>query len=154
MTPDDLGRPLGDAPNDTGSTTGGRPAAAAPAGYPEPVGRRALPGDRVLHRTRTETWLFGVLGFVIVLVALLIFILQNSQTVAIHYFTARGHLPLAVAMLFAAIAGVLLVAIPTGVRVLQLRRTTRRRARDGAVPGAAGSVIEGGGDHRAGGPSA
>lgn len=150
MTHDDLSRPLGDAPNDTGSTTAGRPAAAEPAGYPEPVGRRTVPGDRIVHRTRTETWLFGVLGFVIVLVALLIFILQNSQTVAIHYFTARGHLPLAVAMLFAAIAGVLLVAIPAGARVLQVRRTTRRRARGGATPGTAEPAFEDGADHRVG----
>ena len=63
-----------------------------------------------------------------------IFIVQNSQEVSIHFVTARGHLSLAVAMLFAAVAGVLLVAIPSGFRMLQLRKSHRlgRKTRTGA----------------------
>lgn len=150
MTHDDLSRPLPDSSKETGSASARDPqTAGAQSALPrEPRGRRPTSKDRVVHRTRSETWLFGLLGFAIVLIALLIFILQNSQSVAIHYFTARGHLPLAVAMLFAAIAGVLLVAIPTGVRALQLRRSARRRAREAAA-GTTGSVLD---DHRDDGP--
>ena len=62
----------------------------------------------------------------IVLLLLLIFILENSQTVDIAYFGAHGHLPLGVALLLAAIAGILLVVIPVAGRIFQLRRVARR----------------------------
>jgi len=64
-----------------------------------------------------------------VLLLLLIFILENSQTVDIAYFGAHGHLPLGVALLLAAVAGILLVAIPVAGRIYQLRRMAKRRHR-------------------------
>lgn len=64
----------------------------------------------------------------IVLLLLLIFILENGRSVDIVYFGAHGHLPLGVALLLAAILGVLLVLIPGGGRMLQLRRAARRHA--------------------------
>lgn len=73
-------------------------------------------------------WIALVLG-AIVLLLLLIFILENSQQVGIAYFGAHGHLPLGVALLLAAIAGILLVVIPGAGRMLQLRTTARRHAR-------------------------
>jgi uncharacterized integral membrane protein len=65
-----------------------------------------------------------------VLVALLIFIAQNSAQVSIHYFGFHGRISLAVALLLAAVAGILLVAIPGTVRIVQLRRTVRRQHQD------------------------
>jgi uncharacterized integral membrane protein len=65
----------------------------------------------------------------VVLLLLLIFILENSQEVGIAYFGAHGHLPLGVALLLAAILGILLVVIPGGGRMLQLRMAARRHAR-------------------------
>lgn len=82
--------------------------------------------DHIVRRSLAGTIWVAVVVFAIILIALLIFIVQNSQEVSIHFVTARGHLSLAVAMLFAAVAGVLLVAIPSGLRVLQLRRSHRR----------------------------
>ena len=70
----------------------------------------------------------------LVLLLLLIFILENSQTVDIAYFGAHGHLPLGVALLLAAVAGILLVAIPVAGRIYQLRRTAKRRHREAAAP--------------------
>jgi uncharacterized integral membrane protein len=64
--------------------------------------------------------------FAVILLLLLIFILQNGHTVAISFLGARGHLPLGVALLLAAVLGVLLVAIPGTVRILQLRITAQR----------------------------
>ena len=52
-----------------------------------------------------------------VLVLLLIFILQNSRKVQISYLGAHGHLPLGVALLFAAVRGILLVVIPGTARI-------------------------------------
>ena len=56
------------------------------------------------------------------LIFLLIFILQNSAPVQIIFLNWTGALPTGVALLFAAIAGVLLVALPGAARMLQLRR--------------------------------
>ena len=70
----------------------------------------------------------------LVLLLLLIFILENSQTVDIAYFGAHGHLPLGVALLLAAVAGILLVAIPVAGRIYQLRRTAKRRHRAATAP--------------------
>lgn len=67
-----------------------------------------------------------------VLVLLLIFILQNLRDVTVTYFGASGQLPLGVALLFAAIAGALVVAIVGVARLTQLRLNARRRRRASA----------------------
>jgi uncharacterized integral membrane protein len=51
---------------------------------------------------------------------------ENLGTVDIAFFGAHGHLPLGVAMLVAAVCGVLLVLIPSFGRILHLRRTLHR----------------------------
>jgi uncharacterized integral membrane protein len=63
----------------------------------------------------------------VVLLLLLIFILENGQSVDIAYFGAHGHLPLGVALLLAAVLGILLVLIPGTGRIVQLRRSARRQ---------------------------
>jgi lipopolysaccharide assembly protein A len=62
-----------------------------------------------------------------------VFILENSQQVNIGYFGAHGHLPLGVALLLAAVLGILLVVIPGAGRMIQLRRTARRHRRADAA---------------------
>jgi hypothetical protein len=57
----------------------------------------------------------------------LIFVLQNPDRVNVFFLGAAGTLPLGVAMLFAAVAGALVVALIGSARIIQLRRTTRRR---------------------------
>jgi len=64
--------------------------------------------------------------FAVVLLLLLIFILENSRSVDVAFFGAHGHLPLGVALLLAAVLGILLVVIPGTARIIQLRRTARR----------------------------
>ena len=59
----------------------------------------------MIKRTRTGgVWVASVL-FALVLVLLLIFILENGQRASISDFGAHGHLPLGVALLFAALRG-------------------------------------------------
>jgi uncharacterized integral membrane protein len=79
----------------------------------------------------------------IVLLLLLVFILENSQQAGISYFGAHGHLPLGVALLLAAVAGVLLVSIPGSVRILQLRKTARRHRKTdvAAVQASQGAAV-------------
>jgi uncharacterized integral membrane protein len=83
-------------------------------------------GRRAVRRSRMGgAWVAAVL-FAVVLLLLLVFILENSQQVNIGYFGAHGHLPLGVALLLAAVLGVLLVVVPGAGRMIQLRRTARR----------------------------
>ena len=84
-------------------------------------------------RTRmSSTWIAVICGAVILLL-LLIFILENSQRVDIAYFGFHGHLPLGVALLIAAVCGILLVVIPGIGRIVQLRRSTRRAQQQAVV---------------------
>lgn len=86
-----------------------------------------VPAKRPARSSRVgELWV-GLIVTTVLLVLLLIFILQNSQTVQVDYFGLSGRLPLAVAILLGVVAGALLVAIPGTVRILQLRHSARRR---------------------------
>ncbi len=73
-------------------------------------------------------WVASVL-FALVLALLLIFILDNGQRASISYFGAHAHLPLGVALLFAAVLGILMVVIPGTARIVQLRIAARRHRR-------------------------
>jgi len=107
----------GPAPSDDRPAPGG---SAATGGPPQ-----ASP-HHVVTRTRAGTVWFGAASFAVILVLLLIFILQNSRKVQISYLGAHGHLPLGVALLLAAVLGILLVVIPGTARIIQLRTTVRR----------------------------
>ncbi len=86
--------------------------------------------------------LFGLTLAAVVLLLLLVFILENGQRASISYFGAHGHLPLGVALLLAAVAGVLLVSIPGTVRIIQLRRTARRHRKLDVAAAQAGTSQE------------
>ncbi|WNM41382.1 lipopolysaccharide assembly protein LapA domain-containing protein [Micromonospora halotolerans] len=79
-----------------------------------------------------ELWVVAVV-FAIVLLLLMIFVLQNGQRAEVTFLGAHAALPVGVALLLAAIIGVLLVALPGTARIVQLRMRQRRRAT--AVPG-------------------
>lgn len=85
-----------------------------------------MPPQHVVKRTRMGGLWFAAATFAVVLVLLLIFILENSQKAAISFLGAHGHLPLGVALLFAAVLGILLVVIPGSARIIQLRIVARR----------------------------
>jgi len=114
-------------------------AAAEPGApvQPAPSAGPAAPAQHVVRRTRLGgVWVASVL-FALVLLLLLIFILQNGAKVDIKFFGANGHLPLGVALLLAAVLGVLLVVLPGSARIIQLRRTARRHRKVDAKAGAA-----------------
>jgi uncharacterized integral membrane protein len=96
---------------------------------PSVPGGSAGAAPAVVKRSRTGGLWVGLILSALVLVFLLIFILQNNVPVEINFLGASGTLPTGVALLFAAIAGLLLVAIPGGLRILQLRRAARTGSR-------------------------
>jgi uncharacterized integral membrane protein len=87
---------------------------------------RLEPSAPVIRPTRTGGIWVSVIVAAVVLIFLLIFILQNLTTVTVNLLGFSGSLPLGVAMLFAAIAGAILVAMVGTARILQLRRFARR----------------------------
>ncbi len=97
-----------------------------------PDGLASLPAARPARRstvTRSRMgglWVAAV-TFALVLLLLMIFVLQNGQSVQVSFLGAHGSLPMGVALLLAAIFGVLLVALPGSARIMQLRIRGRRR---------------------------
>jgi uncharacterized integral membrane protein len=103
-----------------------------PAAPPEaPTVPTVQPGkpEHAVRRSRSGGLWTGLILSAIVLIFLLVFILQNQFPVQINFLWFGGSVPVGVALLLAAIAGLLLVAIPGGVRMMQLRRAARRAAR-------------------------
>lgn len=71
------------------------------------------------------TWVALIAG-AIVLILLLIFILQNNVPATFNYFNLTFTLPLGVAMLFAAIGGMLIMGLFGSIRLFQLGHRVRK----------------------------
>jgi uncharacterized integral membrane protein len=109
------------------------PAEAEVAGAPADA--EPTLAEHTIEPTRTSmVWTMVGIG-VILLVAILVFILQNSQRVRVRFLMVDGTLPLGVALLFAALLGALLVLAAGAARVLATAggRTAPSSHRPGAV---------------------
>lgn len=85
------------------------PAAAAPS-----------PGHPARRSRISGVWV-GIFIGVVVLVLDLIFIIQNSHSVKVSFFSGSVRMPLGVALLLAVVGGVLLAGIVASLRIWQLR---------------------------------
>ncbi len=101
---------------------------AIPAGSGRPASPDVRRRRSAVRRTRIGGWWVASVASAFALLLLMIFVLQNLQTARISFLGAQGNLPMGIAMLLAAIGGVLIVAIPGTGRIIQLRRLARRRA--------------------------
>ena len=72
----------------------------------------------------------GLITSVAALTVVMIFIIQNAHAVNISFLGAHLRLSLAVALLFAAIAGALTMAAAGTARITQLRWIMRRNRRN------------------------
>lgn len=109
-------------------TSPGRSAARA---HPEPT----INGQRqALAHTRAGGLWVALAAFALVLLLLLIFILQNGQQSDVFFLGAHGQLPMGVALLLAAVFGVLLVTAPATLRIVQLRVLARHHTPVAAGP--------------------
>ncbi|HOB48298.1 MAG TPA: lipopolysaccharide assembly protein LapA domain-containing protein [Mycobacterium sp.] len=70
-------------------------------------------------------WVSLILGF-LVLIVLLIFITQNTESTEFAFLTWRWTLPLGVAILLSAVLGGLITALVSAARMFQLRRTAKK----------------------------
>jgi uncharacterized integral membrane protein len=80
-------------------------------------------------RTRLSGAWVGVVVGVVLLAFLLAFIIQNTKSVKVSVFTLSGNMPLGVALLLAAIGGVLVAATVASLRIWQLRHRPHRSRR-------------------------
>ncbi|MGN6251616.1 MAG: LapA family protein [Marmoricola sp.] len=108
---------VGAAPDRSPASRDSAPHDAAPAGKDPLRGSRA-----------GSTWV-ALVGVGVLLVLLVIFILQNTQSVQVSFLGFDGTAPLAVCLLIAAAAGILMTALAGTLRILQLRHRVRRETR-------------------------
>ena len=131
-------RPAQSRPAESRSAAGPQ-LEAPPTGSPTQPGptpqqqqqQQPLPQHKIRHTRISGLW-FAVAFFAVVLLFLLIFILQNGKAVDISYLGMHGHLPLGVALLLAAVCGVLLTILAAAARIGQLRTVARRHRRTDA----------------------
>jgi uncharacterized integral membrane protein len=90
--------------------------------------RSGRPSEKVGPTRLSGAWTAAIVAVVLV-VAMLIFILQNEREVPISFVSLHGHLPLGVALLFSAVIGAVIVLVCGTARILQLRRIAKRRTR-------------------------
>ena len=97
-----------------------------------PAGAQAPPppDSAVTFTKAAALWGSLIVGF-LVLVILLIFIAQNTDSVAFAFLGWHWSLPLSVAILFAAVAGGLLTVTVGAVRIHQLRRAAKKNLKAG-----------------------
>lgn len=94
----------------------------------EPIGQSeppTTPPPTTVRSSRAgRTWTGLVVGSV-ALILLLVFILQNTESVGVSFLWWTFSLPLGVLVLFAAIVAALVMAIVGGIRMLELRHAAR-----------------------------
>jgi uncharacterized integral membrane protein len=86
----------------------------------------ARPPDSGVAFTRAAAlWISLFVGF-LVLIVLLIFITQNTESADFQFLGFHWSLPLGVAILLAAVAGGLITVLVGTARIYQLRRVAKR----------------------------
>jgi uncharacterized integral membrane protein len=118
-------------PTTPAEPTGSGDLTTPPAEQPAGTHPASVPGHVPAKppRTRTSTAFNALIAGAIVLILLLIFILENTQSVKVSYLGASGHLALGIALLLAAVGGAVLVGTLGTARIAQVRRHAKRRGR-------------------------
>ncbi len=62
----------------------------------------------------------------LILVLLIIFVAENTQSAQVNFFGVHGRAPTAVVLLIAAVAGAVIVVAVAASRILQLRKRAKR----------------------------
>ena len=114
-------------PVPTGAASTVLPASSANGSSPPP--EPTPQPKRKPMRTRISSIRTALIAGALLLVVVLIFIIQNAHAVNISFLGAHLSLPLAVALLLAAIAGALIMAAAGTARITQLRQVMRRDRR-------------------------
>jgi uncharacterized integral membrane protein len=88
------------------------------------------PQDAVKFTRAAALWSLLVLGFLI-LILLLVFIMQNTDSTTVNFFAWQASLPVGVAVLLSAVGGGLLTVAVGTARMIQLRRAAKKNLKAG-----------------------
>jgi uncharacterized integral membrane protein len=113
-------------PTPPASSKGTPPDPAATAGE-----YLVSPESAVKFTRAAALWSALIVGFVI-LILLLVFIMQNTDSTTIHLFVWEWNLPVGVAILLAAVCGGLLTVAAGTARIIQLRRAAKKNLKSQA----------------------
>ena len=112
-------------PSQPASESASHPAASPDHMAPAPSSPSRSSSKDPLRGSRTSGIWVAVVALVVLLVLLAIFILQNTQPVAVSFLRWTGEAPLAAALLIATAAGLLIAVAAGSLRILQLRHRVR-----------------------------
>ncbi|WP_431969465.1 LapA family protein [Nocardia sp. bgisy134] len=101
------------------------PATPPPGHPPPPATKPATTGKKPSISSRTGYAWVGLVVGTLIMIVLLIFILQNLETIQVSLFFWEFHLPIGVAVLLSVICGALVMALVGGMRIIQLRRAAK-----------------------------
>lgn len=108
---------------DTADTADTAPPPQTPAAPPATSPKARVP------RTRTGAAWVGICTAALLFVVLIIFMLQNTRSVEVSFLGMNGNLPLALALLIAAVGAAILTMVVGAARITQLRLLSRRQRR-------------------------
>ncbi|WP_232680026.1 lipopolysaccharide assembly protein LapA domain-containing protein [Nocardioides sp. R-C-SC26] len=127
MSPGSNAAPIDETPVDSGlPASPDLPADVDESAAPGPVRRSGLDAKGRVKRTRAATAWASAVALALVTVLFVVFVAQNSASITVEFLWMEGQIATATALLIAAVAGALLVAIPAGVRIAQLRHSLKR----------------------------
>jgi lipopolysaccharide assembly protein A len=109
----------------TGTLPPPAPNGSAPP-PPAPPPPASQPPGRQQPKTRTSEMRTGLIAGIAALIVAVIFIVQNAHAANLSFLGVHLVLPLAAALLLAAIAGALAAAAAGPVRITRLRQIIRR----------------------------
>lgn len=128
MTTSNPDRPYGATP------LPGQPTPPPVADLPEVPGEAPPPPpppqDAVKFTRAAALWSLLVFGFLI-LILLLVFIMQNTDSTTVNFFAWQASLPVGVAVLLSAVGGGLLTVAVGTARMIQLRRAAKKNLKAG-----------------------
>lgn len=105
------------------------PEDVPPSAAPAETTAEPAPKRKPVPRTRTGAAHASLITSVVLLILLLVFILENMQSVKISFFGASGHVAAGIALLLAAVGGALIVGVVGTARIAQVKRVAKRRRR-------------------------
>src|SRR6478736_6125080 len=110
------------------------PVASSKGTPPDPTataGEYLVSPESAVKFTRAAAlWSALIVGFVL-LILLLVFIMQNTDSATVHFFGWEWNLPIGVGVLLAAVCGGLLTVAAGTARIVQLRRAAKRNLKAG-----------------------
>ncbi|WP_094288844.1 LapA family protein [Mycobacterium lehmannii] len=90
------------------------------------IADRTAPSVKKVHFTRAAALWSAVIAGFLILILLLIFIAQNTESTEFAFLGWNWSMPRGVAILFAAVCGGLITALAGAARMVQLRRAAKK----------------------------